>query len=134
VNATHQRLVRGDGRTVWTYYRAFEGADPLASRRALRAMRWEEACALVLDDLARAHPDVRRHVTRVDVRRYAHAMARPEPGFRSAPWRAALRASRGPVWYAHADLSGLSLFEEAQDTGVRAAMGVLARLGGTRDR
>lgn len=134
VNATHQRLVRGDGRTVWTYYRAFDGADPLASRRALRAMRWEEACTLVLDDLARAHPDVRRHVTRVDVRRYAHAMARPEPGFRSAPWRAALRASRGPVWYAHADLSGLSLFEEAQDTGVRAAMGVLARLGGTRDR
>ncbi|MBI3790828.1 MAG: NAD(P)-binding protein [Gemmatimonadetes bacterium] len=129
VNATHQRLDHGGGRTVWTYYHALVRAEPLAARRALRALSWPDACALVLDDLERAHPGLRRVVERIDVRRYAHAMARPEPGFLSQPWRRALLASRGPVWYGHADVGGLSLFEEAQDHGVRAARAALEHLG-----
>jgi hypothetical protein len=61
-----------------------------------------------------------------------HAMIRPTPGFLSSPARAALVASPGPVFYAHSDLSGLSLFEEAQHLGIAAAEKVLARLGGSR--
>lgn len=128
VNATHQRLTRQDGPTVWTYYHALTRGGAQDARRALRAMSWPAACELVLADLELAHPNVRQVVTRIDVRRYAHAMVRPEPGFLSAAWRRALLASRGPVWYGHADLSGLSLFEEAQDQGVRAARAVLAHL------
>ncbi len=129
VNATHQRLTRFGGATVWTYYHALTARSPLEARRALRALSWRDACELVLADLEQAHPTLRRVVERVDVRRYAHAMARPEPGFLSAPWRRTLAASRGPIWYGHADLSGLSIFEEAQDQGVRAARGALAHLG-----
>ncbi len=129
VNATHQRLSRPGGPTVWTYYHALVQQTPLEARRALRAMSWRDASEFVLSDLERAHPTLRRVVERVDIRRYAHAMARPEPGFLSAPWRSALAASRGPIWYGHADLSGLSVFEEAQDQGVRAARRALAHIG-----
>ena len=129
VNATHQRVARGSEQTVWTYYRALTGQPPAAARTNLRALRWSEASDLVLSDLERAHPNLRRVVRRLDIRRYAHAMVRPEPGFLSAPWRRALVESRGPVWYGHADLSGLSLFEEAQDQGVRAARAAIAHLG-----
>ena len=129
VNATHQRLTRPGGPTVWTYYHALVQQAPLEARRALRALSWRDASELVLSDLERAHPTLRRVVERVDIRRYAHGMARPEPGFLSASWRTALGASRGPIWYGHADLSGLSIFEEAQDQGVRAARGALAQIG-----
>jgi hypothetical protein len=61
---------------------------------------------------------------------YGHAMIRPEVGFVCGPARQqAIGALRGPVHLAHADLSGISLFEEAYEWGVRAADRVLARLG-----
>ncbi|HZF68122.1 MAG TPA: hypothetical protein VEZ47_08795, partial [Gemmatirosa sp.] len=63
------------------------------------------------------------------------AMPRPTPGFLGAhrPWwgdgGAAGRAG-GParMLWAHSDVSGLALFEEAQDRGVRAAERALAVL------
>ena len=42
-----------------------------------------------------------------------HAMATPDVGFLSRPGLLALRDADGPIVFAHADLSGLSLFEEA---------------------
>jgi hypothetical protein len=52
-------------------------------------------------------------------------MAVPGIGFLSNPGRLALRAAAGPIFFAHSDLSGLSLFEEAAWWGYRAAAGVL---------
>jgi hypothetical protein len=63
------------------------------------------------------------------VMRTGHAMIRPTPGFLSDPVRRALADARGPVFYAHSDLSGLSLFEEAQYRGITAADGALAWIG-----
>lgn len=60
-------------------------------------------------------------VERVDITLRAHAMAVPQPGFRGNAGLAALRESTGPILFAHADLSGLSVFEEAAWWGCRAA-------------
>jgi hypothetical protein len=60
-------------------------------------------------------------VERVDITLRAHAMAVPQPGFRGNAGLAALRESQGPILFAHADLSGLSVFEEAAWWGCRAA-------------
>ncbi len=130
VVATHQRLqAMDDGRTVWTWYHAFADGDPAGQRRRLLAKSWRECADLALDDLARAHPGVRDVAERVDVMRYGHAMPRPEPGFlaRHRPWWEPPRDAR--VFWANSDVSGLSLFEEAQDRGVRAAARALALLG-----
>ena len=50
---------------------------------------------------------------------------RPRPGF---AWSEALAASAlplGRVHFAHTDLSGMALFEEAQYWGIRAAEAVM---------
>ena len=61
--------------------------------------------------------------------RLGHGMIRPTPGFMTSPARQRLAALEGPVQFANSDLSGVSIFEEAQFRGVRAAERALARLG-----
>ena len=64
-------------------------------------------------------------VDRVAITVRGHAMAVPQPGFLSAPGRLALRDAQGPILFAHSDLSGMSLFEEASWWGYRAAMSIV---------
>lgn len=61
------------------------------------------------------------HVERVDITLRGHAMAVPQPGFRSNAGLQALRDADGAIVFAHADLSGFSVFEEAAWWGVAAA-------------
>ena len=83
----------------------------------------------VVDDLARAHPDLPRKVTRVDLMRYGHAMAIPAPGVRGSAALAALARHRaGRVHFAHSDLAGYSVFEEAFHHGGVAGRAAAAAL------
>jgi hypothetical protein len=128
VVATHQSL-RDYGPTVLTWYRPFAGPDCDAERARLRGLDWPACARLVLDDLRPAHPDLEGMVTRLDVMRWGHAMVRPAPGLLWDPAFLALAQPFGEVHFAHTELSGLALFEEAQDHGLRAAEEVLAALG-----
>jgi glycine/D-amino acid oxidase-like deaminating enzyme len=121
VMATHQSLRTHIERTVWTYYWALAGKDPLAARRELLQTDWRTWCERVLGDLERAHPDVRQCVSRIDIFRNGHAMVRPSPGFLSNPERLSWEKGRERFYWASADVSGFSLFEEAQYRGVEAA-------------
>jgi hypothetical protein len=82
-----------------------------------------------LTDLSRAHPDLRGLVERLDVMRWGHAMIQPVPGFIWGGSRAAARRPAGGIHFAHSDLSGVALFEEAFYHGVRAAEEVLTERG-----
>ena len=125
VVADHQSLAQPDGRSVWTYYWALTGLSPAAAREELRTRPWSHWVERILADLQRVHPDVRGCVSRIDVLRLAHAMPRPVPGFLQHV-RAGAPELPG-LFAAHSDLSGLSLFEEAQYRGVEAAGRVLQR-------
>ena len=120
---------------MWTYYWALAHDAPARAREALLRRDWEFWKEAILTDLARAHPDIRDCVTRLDVMRLGHAMARPTVGFRSSEARGRLAGPRahptGRLFFANSDLSGLSLFEEAQHRGVAAADRALAILGGS---
>jgi glycine/D-amino acid oxidase-like deaminating enzyme len=121
VVATHQLLRRYVPQTVWTYYWALAQQPATEARRWLLAQDYRSLRERILDDLSRAHPDIRECVTRVDVMRFGHAMVRPTPGLLSDPaWQAAQRGL-DRLFFAHSDLSGLALFEEAQYRGVLAA-------------
>lgn len=132
VVATHQSLRSQVDRTVWTYYWALADAPPAVGRRELARRDWSYWSEAILRDLERAHPDVRRCVTRLDVMRLGHAMVRPSVGFFSDPARRRFTEPAGRVLYANSDLSGVSIFEEAQYRGVRAAERALEILGGGR--
>ena len=128
--ATHQSHAFRPERTVWTWYHALAEGTPSAGRELLLRRSWADWRDFILADLERAHPDIRACVRRIDVMRMGHAMVRPTPGFLADPVRGALAEARGPVFYAHSDLSGLSLFEEAQYRGIVAADRALAFVGG----
>ncbi|MDR1275080.1 MAG: NAD(P)-binding protein [Candidatus Accumulibacter sp.] len=129
VAATHQHFRQSTRETVLTYYRAFSRFPPQVARQNLLAWSREECAETVLEDLERAHPDLRQLCTRLDVTRIGHAMARPTPGSIWGPARRLLAADGTRLRFAHSDVSGFSLFEEAQYRGVLAAERTLRRLG-----
>jgi hypothetical protein len=120
VSATHQRG-RDRGPTVWTWYYPFTDVDAAAVRTKLAGAGYAEWAEVILADLARAHPDVRDHVDHIEVAFWGHGMVRPRVGSMWDPALAARRAALGRVHFANTDLSGLALFEEAFDHGLRAA-------------
>jgi protoporphyrinogen oxidase len=125
VVATHQRgLDRGP--TVFTYYYPLTDADPRAARTRLLSTGRDGWADVALSDLGRAHADIRGLTRRLDVMRWGHAMIRPRVGFQWGGARAKAQRPYGPVHFAHTDLSGVALFEEAFDHGLRAAEEVLA--------
>lgn len=130
VTASHQLLRRHQRGTVFTYYRALTEVSPAEGRRLLQDTPREAWAEGILAELERVHPDIRRLTTRLDVFRNAHAMRRPVPGALFGGARELLAHFRHPrIALAHADLSGFSLFEEAQYRGVVAARRALAQIG-----
>jgi protoporphyrinogen oxidase len=128
VDAMHQNTRPHPGPTVLTAYWALGGDSAEQShdqRRRLLDDRPEAWAASVVRDLARAHIDLPVRVTQIDLMRYGHAMSIPVPGVRGSAALHALRQTTGRVHYAHADLSGYSVFEEAMYQGARAAQAVL---------
>ncbi len=117
VDAQHQSLRAQPGATVLTAYHAL----PHAERSALLADDPRPWAERVLAELRPAHPDIDRRVQRVALMRWGHAMAIPVPGTQRHPALQALRAARGRLRYAHADLGGCSVFEEAFTAGCEAA-------------
>jgi hypothetical protein len=80
---------------------------------------------MVRDDLLAMHPDLEGAIRSIELWRWGHAMIRPTPGFLG---RGDALRPEPPLFLAHSDLSGLSLFEEAHYQGVRAAEGAMAFL------
>ena len=119
--ATHQTIRTRPGPTVLTYYWPHSGEPPAVARKRLMDTPWSEWIKAILLDLQRPHPDIAKILERIEIWRWGHAMPQPSPGFLTAPARAALAALDGSLVFAHSDLSGMSLFEEANYAGVRAA-------------
>ena len=128
VVATHQEG-RDHGPTVITWYHAFAGEETLPARKKLLAASWDDLAQTVVADLSLAHSDIGEKIERIDIYRWGHAMARPTPGTLFHPLRDRAAAPMGRLRFAHADLSGLPLFEEASDAGVRAAESILREEG-----
>ena len=119
VSATHQRG-REHGPTVWTWYYPFVG-EAAAARAQLAGAGYAEWAEVVLADLERAHRDVRDRVDRIEIAFWGHGMIRPRVGAMFAPERTARARPIDRIHFAHTDLSGVALFEEAFDHGLRAA-------------
>lgn len=121
INTLHQSVAQRHPKYVLTYYCAFDGPDPLALRRELYqkdTAHWQQ---YILDDLRQAHPDIESLLESMDIQRWGHGMISPVPGF---IFGSALAQARQPlggrIYFAHSDLSGMSLFEEAFHQGLEA--------------
>ena len=129
VVATHQNLSIAPGPSVLTYYMPLAVPNPEVARRWMLERSWDDWVSIILGDLAPAHVGLESLVTQIDVMLWGHAMIRPVPGFLSGEARRRSADAFGPVRFAHSDMSGLSLFEEAQYRGVRAAEDLMRHVG-----
>ena len=118
VNATHQKGT-DYGATILTYY------YPMCAEENARAklfnLGWKDLADVVLTDLSRAHEDIFQLTEKIDIMRWGHAMISPRPNFLWDGLREQAQKPYRNIHFAHSDLSGIALFEEAFYHGVRAA-------------
>jgi predicted NAD/FAD-binding protein len=121
INATHQNINRIQLETVLTYY------YPLSDLPAKQARQWaikktqQQWSAIILSELLQIHPELENYVKQVDVCLWGHGMICPKPDFIWGESRRQVLQQPAPIFYAHSDMSGISIFEEANYRGVQAA-------------
>lgn len=124
VNSTHQKGL-DYGAAVFTYY--YPMCHETDARAKLFGLNHQELADIVLTDLSRAHADIRELTEKIDVMRWGHAMISPRTNFL---WSGARDEAQKPfrnIHFAHSDLSGIALFEEAFYHGIRAAKEILGQ-------
>ncbi|EQA45830.1 NAD(P)-binding Rossmann-like domain protein [Leptospira broomii serovar Hurstbridge str. 5399] len=129
VVSTHQDLRAQRPQSVLTYYQEFGGKDTVASRRLMFEKTWKDWKDQILLDLKKPHPNIESLVSKLDIMTYAHAMIRPIPKFLWSGIREKLATSHDGLHFAHSDLSGLSIFEEALFRGHEAFKKIKLQIG-----
>ncbi|UFH56809.1 NAD(P)/FAD-dependent oxidoreductase [Spirosoma sp. KNUC1025] len=124
ISANHQDL-RDSSQKVITVYKPLTDEAPDVARRTAYSTTYEQWLTQILDELELAHPGLTSFVSQADVWVWGHGMIAPTPGFIwGADRQQASQSIAGRVHFAHSDLSGISIFEEAFYQGIRAAQEV----------
>ncbi|GAA4374864.1 FAD-dependent oxidoreductase [Hymenobacter koreensis] len=128
INANHQNLGSDLGSKVITFYWPLsEEAPDLARRRAYQTS-YEDWMTQILSELETAHPGISAHLQHAEAWVWGHGMVAPTPGYLWNSERfSAAQPRHGKLFFAHTDLSGVSIFEEAFYQGIRAANEILGQ-------
>lgn len=128
-NATHQTRSTQLGKTVLTWYMPLDGEAPARSRDIALSRDHKQWVDIVIEDLSHIHPGIESEVENIDVWVWGHGMIRPVPGFIWGEFRQKMTKKAGRISFAHSDMSGISIFEEALYRGVEAADITLSSIG-----
>jgi hypothetical protein len=128
VVATHQSLSAHLRPTVITWYWPLDHLSPAAARKQALARDAESWKAAIAAELLRLHPELEGAIRRIDLRLWGHGMIRPRPGFIWGDARKQALRHQPPLFFAHSDMAGISIFEEAYTYGVNAAQQALHHL------
>jgi hypothetical protein len=127
VNANQQSLNTGDNKKVLTYYLPLCDREPGIARLAAYTRTYEQWLDMVIPELEFMHPGITAHIEQLDGWIWGHGMIAPAINY---IWGTDRKNAQAPVnnslFFAHTDLSGISIFEEAFHQGVKAANDVLA--------
>ncbi len=130
VYASHQSLKTSEEKKVLTYYLPLCDHDSRVSRLAAYARTYEQWLDIIIPEMEYMHPNITENIEQVELRVWGHGMISPAPGFIWGQSRQnALKSIDDKVFFAHSDLSGISIFEEAFHQGIRAAKEVLTSYG-----
>jgi len=116
----HQSIQQLHDKTVITYYYSFAGIDTKKSRKELYKKSAEYWKDFVLADLETAHPGIKDFTGEIQVHRLGHGMISPIPGFIFGAQKQAAAKNTQRLYFAHSDLAGISIFEEAFHQGINA--------------
>jgi hypothetical protein len=125
VVATHQNVDSVPRETVITHYWPLDAAAPTEERQRALARTHADWCNRVVADLDRVHPGIHSHIRNIDVWVWGHGMIRPVSGFIWSEARQMMQQAHGRIVFAHSDMSGISIFEEAFTRGTQVTDALL---------
>lgn len=126
--ATHQITQMKPSETVLTYYWPLTHTNPSNARKEAMSRSYAEWQSTFLKELLHIHSELNGKVKHLDVWVWGHAMIRPIKGFIWGEERRKALMQQAPIFTAHSDMSGISIFEEAYTHGANAAENVLSYL------
>lgn len=126
VEATHQQLKTDQPKKVLTYYLPLTEKDAITERQSAHKRSYEEWVNIILKDLAPVHEDIAAKAVNIDIWIWGHGMISPVKGFIHGTLKKQLQQPfSNQILFAHTDLSGISIFEEAFYQGIKAAEQIL---------
>ena len=121
INANHQDVKR-NLKNVLTFYLPLAKDQPTTAREYARSKTHKDWLEQIVKELEFAHTGISACIEQVDIWIWAHGMIGPTPGF---VWGEERKLAGAPIndsiFFAHSDLSGVSIFEEAFYQGIKAA-------------
>jgi hypothetical protein len=126
VDASHQHFSLLTKERVLTYYYPLTATDSITARKTAYTNDWQQWRKVILEDLSKVHPWIEDEIISMDIWVWGHAMICPVPGFIWNKQRQQFGKSMdNKIFFAHTDLSGISIFEEAFYAGVRVGKSVV---------
>ncbi len=126
VNANQQDLRIIEEKKVLTYYLPLCDKEPRLSRLAAYTRTYEQWMDIVIPEMEQFHPNITPHIESVDFWLWGHGMISPAVNY---IWGETRKNAQAPInnriFFAHTDLSGISIFEEAFHHGISAANQVI---------
>ncbi|MFD2892469.1 FAD-dependent oxidoreductase [Flavobacterium chuncheonense] len=115
----HQNLEQIIEKKVITYYYSFSSNDISTKRSELLKRPVDYWKMLVLSDLEIAHPGIEKYILDIEIHRIGHGMISPVPNFiKGNVIKEVSKNIENKVFFAHSDLAGISIFEEAFHQGI----------------
>lgn len=129
VEATHQLTKQFIPKKNLTYYLPLTDKNTIEARKQAQSKTFDEWTEQIIEDLKKVHPNIREAIEEINIMIWGHAMAQPLPGIIHGGIRKELSASiNNRIHFAHTDLAGISIFEEAFYQGLNAAQKILQPL------
>ena len=120
VNNNHQGTNPNQDEVLITSYYAFSDDSPKQEREKLRQMDSSQIRNFVLGELEKIHLGISTVITSIDYKILGHAMISPQVNFIWQQRANLLPRIKDGIIFAHSDMSGMSLFEEAFYQGHQA--------------
>lgn len=125
VYANHQEVNRANSGVI-TYYLPITTADTNKARQQVREKEYDYWKKYFVDELEYAHTGASKFIKHIDVRVLGHGMIRPSVDYIWGKERKGMMVPiENKVFFAHSDLGGISVFEEAFYQGIRAAKEIM---------
>jgi protoporphyrinogen oxidase len=126
VNATHQKTDLYENQKVLTFYLPLCDFEPAIARVAAYTRTYEQWLDIIIPQLNYIHPGIEKNIKQLDFWIWGHGMISPNPHFIFGENVAnARKPIKDKIYFAHTDLSGISIFEEAFHQGIHVAEEIL---------
>ncbi len=124
INNYHQYITQNTNEVLITFYSVFADGTPRENRKLLSSWNSEEIKKDLLTKLEKYHPGIESAIQSIDYRILGHAMISPAVNFIWNERKNVLPSEWNGIHFAHSDMSGISIFEEAFHRGHQAFLKV----------